>query len=103
MLTEQLLALESEAQEAMNDIAKETAHISQRAQESLAQKINAIESDGAETIRLLTNEAETYTAAQISLVQREFAKKSAELQKNRTAQQKILRGKIFHDILYGEA
>jgi len=99
-ITEQLLALESEAQEAMNDIAKENAILTRKTQENLAKKISAIESDGAETIRRLVNEAETHTAARIALIQEEYHAKTEML--HNAGQNKNLRGKIFHDVLYGE-
>ncbi|MCL2224597.1 MAG: hypothetical protein FWB96_06495 [Defluviitaleaceae bacterium] len=99
--TEQLLALESEAQEAMNDIAKESAHMAQQAQETLTTKIAAIENDGAETIRNLVNEAETHTAARIALVNEEYRTKSEDFKKVFEEKKEALRGKIFHDVLYG--
>ncbi|MCL2578369.1 MAG: hypothetical protein FWE27_10070 [Defluviitaleaceae bacterium] len=99
-ITEQLLALESEAQEAMNDIAKENACLARQAQENLTKKIAAIESDGTEAIRLLVNEAETHTAARIALIQEEYRAKTEKL--DFTGKRENLRGKIFHDVLYGE-
>jgi DNA anti-recombination protein RmuC len=100
--TEQLLSIESEAQEAMNDIAKENAALTHRAQENLAKRIAAIESEGADNIKRLVQESEKHTAARIAEIQEEFLNKSKSFEKDFRNARKNLRGKIFHDVLHGE-
>ena len=99
-ITEQLLAIESEAQEAMNTIAKENSYLITKAKEDLSQRIARLETEGAEKIRRLVLETEKHTAARIARVQEEYRNKAdafeAEYRSGR------LRGKIFHDVLYGE-
>lgn len=95
-----MLALESEAQEAMNDIVKENASLVRQSQEKIAKKIAEMEKDGAEKIRSLVNEAEAHTAARIAQIEEEFSAKTEEL--NFIGKNENLRGKIFHDVLYGE-
>jgi len=101
-ITEQLLAIEIEAQEAMKDIEKENAHLAHSAQENLARRIAAIENEGAETIKLLVCETEKQTAEKIAQVQEEYRVKEEVFKKEFLENRKKLRGKIFHDVLYGE-
>ncbi|MCL1883370.1 MAG: hypothetical protein FWF81_06445 [Defluviitaleaceae bacterium] len=98
-ITEQMLALESDAQEAMKDIEKEIVFYTKNMQDSLAKRITEIESDGAETIKRLISETEKHTAARISQVQEEYLKKTTKFEKDFRLNEKKLRGKIFHDIL----
>ncbi|MCL2386124.1 MAG: hypothetical protein FWC89_01105 [Defluviitaleaceae bacterium] len=102
-ITEQLLAIESEAQEAMNDITKENAHLAFKAQEELERRVANIENEGAEAIRRLVLETERHTAARIAYVQDEYRIKGEEFESEFMNGRKILRGKIFHDVLYGDS
>jgi len=96
-MIEHLLAMESEAHEAMADIAKETAELTARAEESLRGRVAAVEADSAKEIRQLVRECEEHTAAEIARVQDEYRLKTAAYK----AEARNLRGKIFHDVLYG--
>ena len=100
---EQLLAIESEAQGAMNDIAKETQHLTIKAREDLARHISAIEHEGAETIRRIVNETDVQTLEKITNMQEEYRAKTEAFKKDFEANKKKLRGKIFHDIVHGDA
>lgn len=95
------MALESDAQQAMNDIAKENANITNRAREGLAKRIAAIESDGEDAIKRLLRESEDHTAKRIALIQEEYRAKEIALEENYKHNAESLRGKIFHDVLYG--
>jgi len=97
---EQLLALESEAQEAMKDIEKETADITKSTHESLSKRIAAIESEGAEKIKQLTIETENYTVERITQIQEEYRIKAEGFENEFRVKRKAQRAKIFHDVLY---
>lgn len=101
-MIEHLLAIETEAQEAMHDIEKESAVIKQNAQENLARRIAEIEREGAETVRNFVRESEKDTAAKIARAREEWRAKNERLEKHFIENRKKMRGKIFHDILYGE-
>jgi len=96
-----LFALEAEARDAMNDIEKENAQLTKRAQENLLKKTAAIEESGAERIRRIVNETESHTAARIAQIQEEYRAKTAAFEKDFMAKREALRGKIFHDVLRG--
>jgi hypothetical protein len=98
----QLLLIEADAQKAMLNISKDNETVTLQAQERLKQRLAAIEKDGAEEIRRLVSEAETQTAAQISLAQEEFSAKSEAFTADFAAKRKALRGEIFHNILQGD-
>ncbi|MCL2357156.1 MAG: hypothetical protein FWC70_08370 [Defluviitaleaceae bacterium] len=100
-MLEQLLAIESEAQEAMLDIEKETADLTHGAHEKLARRIAEIEREGADTVRRIASESERETAAKIALAQEEWREKNIRLEKSFTENRKKMRGKLFHDVLYG--
>ncbi|MCL1845305.1 MAG: hypothetical protein FWF77_05325 [Defluviitaleaceae bacterium] len=100
-MLEQLLAIESDAQEAMNDIEKETAVLAQSAREGLARRIAEIEREGTEAIHRLAVEAELDTATQIARAQEEWREKNENLEKFFVENREKMRGKIFHDVLYG--
>lgn len=92
--------MESEAIEAMKDIEKETAEITARSRENLRRRITAIEADGTEEIRRIARETEEHTSAEIARVKEEYREKSGSVAKD--FEKKNLRGKLFHDVLYGK-
>ncbi|MCL1863316.1 MAG: hypothetical protein FWF78_07110 [Defluviitaleaceae bacterium] len=83
-ITEQLLAIESEAQAAIKDIEKQNAELTIIAQKKLQKRIAEIEADGKDEISLMAAETESHTARRIEEVKEKYRKK------------------IFYDILYGE-
>ncbi|MCL2049756.1 MAG: hypothetical protein FWG87_13635 [Defluviitaleaceae bacterium] len=101
-ILEQLLAMESEAQEAMKDIEKETASLSQTTLDNLTAKVTAIENEGAEKIKLLVSELESHTAEQITGVQEEYRIKGEGFEQEFRSHKKTLCERIFFDIVYGE-
>ncbi|MCL1877684.1 MAG: hypothetical protein FWF80_02385 [Defluviitaleaceae bacterium] len=102
-MIDKLLAIEYEAQEAMNDIEKEKADLTKTAHEKLAWRIAEIEREGAEAVHRFAAEAERDTAAQIANMREEWREKNEGLEKFFIENRKKMRGKIFHDVLYGAA
>ncbi|MCL2199440.1 MAG: hypothetical protein FWB80_10995 [Defluviitaleaceae bacterium] len=82
-ITEQLLTIESEAQEAIKDIEKQNAELTKAAQKSLQKKIAQIEAKGTEEIKRIAMESENHTARRIEEVKEKYRKK------------------MLHDVLYG--
>jgi len=101
-ITEQLLAMESDAQEAMNTMAKENAHLARKAEEELAQKIAQIERNSAEAIRQLGREYEEDTATKIAAIQDEYDYKAKVLESEFLASKDESLKKIIHEVLHGE-
>ena len=99
-ITIQLLAIESEAQEAMKAIEKENAQLVQKAREELARRVAEIEKDGEAAIRKLQREAKTDTVSQIERIREEYRHKVKTLDNEFAENKNIWRGKIFHDVLY---
>jgi Skp family chaperone for outer membrane proteins len=99
---EQLLAIESEAQDAMKDIAKENEQLTQKARQDLARRVAVIEHEGAEAIRRIVRETDTQTMEKIANKQAEFLAKTQAFEKDFEANKDKLRGKIFHDVLHGK-
>jgi len=101
-ITEQLMAIESEAQEAMNAMTKENAHLARKAEEDLAIRIAQIEQGGAEAIRRLGREADSETAARIAIIEEEYMTKAEFLDSEFQANKKDLKKRIIRDVLYGD-
>ena len=99
-IIEQLLAIESEAQEAMKDIEKENLRLNETMQENLSKRISAIENEGAEKIKRLVSEAENHTAERIAQIQEEYLIKAEGFENEFRIKEKAQRAKIFHDVLY---
>ena len=98
-LTEQLLAIESDAQEAMNTITKENAQLALKAEEGLAKRIAKIEQNNTEAIRKLSREAEDDAAAKIAAIQEEYLRKWESFEEEFMANKNETRTKIFQNIL----
>lgn len=84
----------------MNDIAKETADLAKKARENLEKRVTEIEDDSAEAIRRIAKESEAHTAAKIAQIREEYLMKTEKLDADYEKNEKNLRGKIFHDVLY---
>jgi len=101
-LTEQLMAIESEAQEAMNAMTKESAHLARKAEEDLALRIAQIEQGGAEAVRRLGREADGEAAARIAMVEEEYMNKVKLLDHEYKTNKNDIKRRIIRDVLYGE-
>ena len=97
----QLLTIESDAQEAMNTMAKENAHLARKAEEELAKKIAQVERNSAEAIRQLGRESDEVTAAKIAAIQEEYASKGKTLESEFLASKDEALKKIIHEVLHG--
>ena len=100
-LTEQLLAIESEAQEAMNAMAKESARLARKAEEDLAARIAKIEREGAEAIRQLGYDTEGNAAARIAEIQDEYRHKWKTFESDVQNARIDLRSRIVREVLHG--
>lgn len=100
--TEHLLVIESEAQEAMRDMAKETERLAASINENLEKRVSAMQTEGAEKIKQLAQETENEIAKRTEQIQNEYRIRAENFENEFKKIQKKLRGKIFHDILHGE-
>ena len=98
---QKLLSIESEAQEAMNDMAKEELRIREKAKLDLQRRLAEIEAAGQRAIEKLRQDSEADCATKVAEIQAECQRKIQELQANFSEKRTEWRGKIFHDVLYG--
>ena len=100
-ITEQLLVIESDAQQAMNTIAKENAALSFKAEEDLARKISKIEFESVKAIKDLSREADIDAASRIERVKELYRCKGEILDSDFQNSKEMLRTKILREVLYG--
>jgi len=96
-IIEKLLTIESEAQEAINQMANEEARIRQKAQFDLEFHITKLEESAGREIEELRKENEEKYSIGIKQIQEKYRQKADEFYAN-TAHR---REKVFNDILYG--
>jgi len=100
MLIQKLLALESEAQEAMSAIAKEQTRSSQKAEEEIEQRVAEINKQADITIEQILAEADA--SERIDLIQREYQKKETALEESFDKHNRVWKERIVHDVLFGK-
>ena len=102
IITQKLLAIESDAQEAMNALAKEEAQLHQKIEADLARRVAEIENKGSQAIALLKQDSEAEKEARIARIKEEYKEKSREYTEIFNANRHEWREKILYDVLYGE-
>jgi len=98
MIIQKLLALESEAQEAMNAIAKEKTRLAQKAEEDLSQRIAEIEQNADVTIEQLLAEADA--SERIEEIKTDYKGKEKVLEESFSANNRKWRERILYNVLY---
>ncbi|MCL2215691.1 MAG: hypothetical protein FWB91_01595 [Defluviitaleaceae bacterium] len=98
-IIKQLLAIESEAQEAMKTMATEMSRLTQKAGTGLAEKVAQIERDGAEAVRKLERDTAAETTARIAAIQEEYRHKWESFEREFQVGKKNLRSKIVREVL----
>ena len=102
IITQKLLAIESDAQEAMKALAKEEAELQQKIEADLVRRVDEIENKGNQAIELLKRDSEAEKEARISRIKEEYKEKSQAYTKIFNTNRHEWREKILHDVLYGE-
>ena len=100
MIIQKLLALESEAQEAMSAIAKEQTRLAQKAEEEVAQRVAEINKQADITIEQLLAEADA--SERIDSLQEEYQKKETTLVESFEKHNRVWKERIVHDVLFGK-
>jgi len=101
-ITQKLLAIESEAQGAMNALAKEKTRLAQKTQEELKRRMADVEFAADQEILQMRQLAEAEAVERISQIQADYIKKTEDFSEKLEAGKQTLRDKIIHDVLYGE-
>jgi len=100
MIIQKLLALESEAQEAMSAIAKEQTRLAQKAEEEITQRVAEIEKQADITIEQLLAEADA--SERIDLLQLDYKEKETALAGSFEKHNRAWKERIVHDVLFGK-
>jgi len=97
-----LLAIESEAQEAMKTLAKEEFQIRQKIEADLARRVAEIEAEGKQALEMIRQESLTDMDDKITKIKMEYSAKIQEFTAYFSQNKHEWRRKIFHDVLRGE-
>ncbi|MCL2839183.1 MAG: hypothetical protein FWE05_00285 [Defluviitaleaceae bacterium] len=100
-LIEYLVAIETDAQDAMHVMVKETAELTRKAQESLAEKIAHIEQNTIHAIRQIEREADLDAARKITEIHEAYAHKWQTLENHFNVNKNELVEKITKEVLQG--
>ena len=102
IITQKLLAIESDAQQVMHALAKEEAQLQQKTMENLAQKMAEIEAHSIDAIEKMKCDAETEREIRADKIRADFAEKTQAYEALFNENKQIWREKIFNDVLFGE-
>jgi len=100
-IIQKLLTIESEAQEAMNDLAKEESQLQKKTEAQLAARLAKIEREGGLALEKLKKQAGEAATARLAQIKADYQQKSQEFSETLHANQQQWQEKIFHDVLYG--
>lgn len=100
-ILQKLLAIESDAQQAMNTLAKDEAQLKHRMEAELLNRISEMETEGNKKIAELKHLSNEETALKISEIKAEYKIKLQKFLQNFNENRQKWRGEIFNEIISG--